>query len=153
MRAPAPSLMPISGRPVLMRQLLHLDDLLAVDLAEAAAEDRRVLAEDADVAAVDGAVAGHHAVAERAVVLEAEVRAAVPGQRVELDERILVQQREDALAGGQLALGVDLLDRRLADRVQRLLGALAQIGELARRGVDVDGVLARTARPCGPRCP
>ena len=51
------------------RQLLHLDDLLAVHLAEAAAEHRDVLAEDADVAAVDGAVAGDHAVAERAVVL------------------------------------------------------------------------------------
>ena len=50
------------------RQLLDLDDLLAVDLAEAAAEHGGVLAEDADVAAVDGAVAGHHAVAERAVL-------------------------------------------------------------------------------------
>ena len=122
-------------------QLLHLDDLLAVHLAEAAAEHRRVLAEDADVAAVDGAVAGHHAVAERPVLLQAEVDAAVPGQRVELDEGVLVQQREDALAGGQLALGVDLLDRLLADRVQRFLDPLAQVGQLARGGVDVDLVL------------
>ena len=123
------------------RQLLHLDDLLAVHLAEAAAEHRRVLAEDAHVAAVDGAVAGDHTVAERAVVLQAEVGAAVLGQRVELDERVLVQQRQDALAGGQLALGVHLLDRRLTDRVQRLFGPLAQIGQLARGGVDVDLVL------------
>ncbi len=123
-------------------QLLHLDDLLAVHLAEAAAEHRRVLAEDADVAAVDGAVAGDHAVAERAVLCQAEVGAAVPGQRVEFDEGVLVEQRQDALAGGQLALGVHLLDRLLADRVQRLLGALAQIGQLARGGVDVDRVLA-----------
>ena len=123
------------------RQLLDLDDLLAVDLAEAAAEHRGVLAEDADVAAVDGAVAGDHAVAERAVAPQPEVGAAVPGQRVELDERALVEQREDALAGGQLALGVDLLDRRLADRVQRLFGPLAQVGQLARGGVDVDLVL------------
>ena len=45
-------------------QLLHLDDLLAVHLAEAAAEHRRVLAEDAHVAAVDGAVTGDHTVAQ-----------------------------------------------------------------------------------------
>ena len=69
------------------RQFLDLDDLLAVHLAEAAAEHRGVLAEDAHVAAVDGAVAGDHAVAERTVVAEAEVGAAVPGQRVEFDER------------------------------------------------------------------
>ena len=123
------------------REVLHLDDLLAVDLAEAAAEHRDVLAEDAHVAAVDGAVTGDHTVAERTLLVQAEVGAAVPGQRVELDERPLVQQRVDALAGGQLALGVHLLDGGLTDRVQRLLGALAQIGELARGGVDVDGVL------------
>ena len=125
------------------RELLDLDDLLAVDLAEAAAEHRDVLAEDADLAAVDGAVAGDHTVAERALLSQPEVRAAVPGQRVEFDERALVQQREDALTGGQLALGVNLLHGRLADRVQRFFGALAQIGQLARGGVDVDLVLAR----------
>ena len=123
------------------RQLLDLDDLLAVDLAEAAAEHRHVLAEDAHVAAVDGAVAGDHAVAERTLLAQPEVGAAVPGQRVELDERPLVEQGIDALARGQLALGVHLVDRGLADRVQRLLGPLAQFGELARGGVDVDVVL------------
>ncbi len=119
------------------REFLDLDDLLAVDLAEAAAEHRGVLAEDAHLAAVDGAVAGHHAVAERALVLQPEVGAAVAGERVEFDERILVEQCQDALPRGQLALGVSLLDRGLADRVQGLLGALAQIGQLARGGVDV----------------
>ena len=123
------------------RQFLDLDDLLAVHLAEAAAEHRGVLAEDAHVAAVDGAVAGDHAVAERAVGLQPEVGAAVPGQRVEFDERVLVQQGVDALASGQLALGVHLLDGGLADRVQRLLAPLVQLGELARGGVDVDLVL------------
>ena len=80
-------------------QLLHLDDLLAVHLAEAAAEHRRVLAEDADVAAVDGAVAGDHAVAQRPVLGQPEVRAAVLGQRVELDERVLVEQRQGCARG------------------------------------------------------
>ena len=47
----------------LHREVHHLDDLLAVHLAEAATENRDVLAEDADLAAVDGAVAGDDAVA------------------------------------------------------------------------------------------
>jgi hypothetical protein len=49
-------------------QIHYLADLLAVDLAEAAAEDGGVLAEDADLAAVDGAVAGDDAVAKRALL-------------------------------------------------------------------------------------
>lgn len=88
------------------RQFLDLDDFLAVHLAKAAAKHRGVLAEDAHVAPVDGAVAGDHAVAERAFFTEIEVGAAVFGQRVQLDERILIQQRVDTLASRQLALGV-----------------------------------------------
>jgi hypothetical protein len=132
--------------PGLDRQLLHLDDLLAVHLAEAAAEHRGVLAEDADLAAVDGAVAGHHAVTERPLVRQAEVGAAVPGEGVQLHEGTLVEQREDALAGGQLAPGVGLLDGCLADRVQGLFAALAQIGQFARGRVDVELVIRSRQR-------
>ena len=57
----------------------HLGDLLAVDLAERAAEDREVLGEHADLAAVDGAVAGDHAVAVRPVLLQAERRSSGAG--------------------------------------------------------------------------
>ncbi len=46
-------------------QVHHLDDLLAVHLAERAAEHGGVLAEHRDRAAVDGAGPGDHAVAER----------------------------------------------------------------------------------------
>ncbi len=74
-------------------QVHDLDDLLAVDLAEAAAEDGGVLREDADVAAVDRAVAGDDAVAERTVVGQAEVGAAVTSEGVELDERSFVEER------------------------------------------------------------
>ena len=122
-------------------QLLDLDDFLAVHLAEGAAEHCGVLAEHADVAAVDGAVAGDHAVAGGAVGFQAEVLAAVLGQRVELDEGILVQQRQDAFPGGELAFGVHLLHGGLTDWVQRLFGALAQISKLPGGGVDVDLVL------------
>ena len=120
-------------------QFLDLDDLLAVDLAEAAAEHRGVLAEDAHLATVDGAVAGHHAVADRTVLLQVEVGGAVPRQGVEFDEGILVEQGQDPFAGGQLALGVGLLDGGFADRVQRLLGAPAQIGQLAGRRMNIRG--------------
>ena len=78
----------------------HLDDLLAVDLAERAAEDGEVLGEHAHLAAVDGAVAGDHAVAVGPVLLQAERRRAVPGELVELDERALVEEQLDPLAGG-----------------------------------------------------
>ena len=125
---------------VLHREVEDLDDLLAVDLAEAAAEDGDVLAEDRDRPAVDGAVAGDHAVAERALVLHAEVGRAVPGELVELDERALVEQRLDPLAGGHLARGVLLLDGALGAGVDGLLYAALEVGELAGGGVDVDVV-------------
>ncbi len=118
-------------------QVHDLDDLLAVDLAEAAAEDGGVLREDADVAAVDRAVAGDDAVAERTVVGQAEVGAAVASEGVELDERSFVEERLDALASGQLALGVNLLDCGLTDRDPGLCLTVAQVGQLAGGGVDI----------------
>ena len=71
--------MPIDRAADLHREVHDLDDLLAEHLAERAAEHGEVLGEDRDRAAVDGAVAGDHAVAVRAVVLQAEARRAVPG--------------------------------------------------------------------------
>ena len=65
MRAPPESLMPIIGHAGLQRDVHDLDDLLAEDLAERAAEDGEVLGEDADLPTVDGAVAGDDAVAVR----------------------------------------------------------------------------------------
>ena len=53
-------------------EIHHLVDLLGVHLAERAAEDREVLAEHEDLAAVDGAPAGDDTVGERAVVLDPE---------------------------------------------------------------------------------
>ena len=115
-----------------------LGDLLAVDLAQGAAEDREVLGEHARLAAVDGAVAGDHAVAVRAALLEAERRGAVPGQLVELDEGALVEEHLDPLAGGLAALGVLLLDRLRRAGVHRLVEAAVEVGQLARGGVGVD---------------
>ena len=129
----------------------HLDDLLAVDLAERAAEDREVLAEHADRAAVDRAVAGDDAVAVGPVLLQAEVRRAVPGERVELDEGALVEQHLDALAGGLLALGVLLLDRPRRAGVDGLVVAAVQVGELAGGGVRVGDWRGSVSAACRQR--
>jgi hypothetical protein len=122
----------------LHREVEHLDDLLAVDLTERTAEHRDVLAEDAHRAAVDRAVSRDHAVAERPVLLHAERGGAVPGELVQLDERTLVEQGEDPLAGGHLALGVLLLDRARRAGVHRLVVAALQVGQLAGGGVRVE---------------
>ena len=116
-----------------------LGDLLAVDLAERAAEHGEVLGEHADLAAVDGAVAGDHAVAVGPLLLQAERGGAVPGELVELDEGALVEEQLDALAGGLAALRVLLLDRLGRARVDRLVEPALEVGELARGGVDVAG--------------
>ena len=116
----------------------HLGDLLAVDLAQRPAEDREVLGEHAHLAAVDGAVAGHHAVAVGPLLLEAEGRRPVPRELVELDERALVEEQLDPLAGGLAPLRVLLLDRLRGARVDGLVEAPVQVGQLAGGGVDVD---------------
>ena len=122
----------------LHREVHDLGDLLAVDLAQRAAEDREVLAEDAHHAAVDLAVAGHHAVAVGAGLLQAERGRAVPRELVELDEGALVEEHLDPLAGGLAALGVLLLDRLRRAGVHRLVEALLEVGELAGGRVEVD---------------
>ena len=111
-----------------------LDDLLAEDLAERAAEDGEVLGEDRDLAAVDRAVAGDDAVAVGPVLLLAERVAAVPGVLVHLDERALVEQHLEALAGGLLAAGVLLLDGALRPGVGDLGHPALEVGQLARGG-------------------
>ena len=94
-------------------QIHDLAHLLAHDLAERAAEDGEVLREDADRTTVDQAVAGDDGVAPRTVLLHREVVGAVAHEGVDLLERAGVEQLVDALARGQLALGVLLLDRDL----------------------------------------
>ena len=88
------------GAADLGRQVHDLAHLLGHHLAERAAEDGEVLAEDADRAAVDRAVAGDDGVAPRPVLLHVEVVRAVADERVELLERAGVEQLLDALAGG-----------------------------------------------------
>jgi hypothetical protein len=80
--------MPTIGQPIFAEGHVHdLDDLLAVDLAERAAEDGRVLGEHGDRAAVDRAGAGDDAVAVGPRPIHAERGGAVADVLVELDER------------------------------------------------------------------
>ena len=116
-------------------QVHHLVDLLGEDLAERAAEDGEVLAEEADPPAVDGAESGDHAVGVGPVVLQPHAVGPVPGQHVEFLERPVVQQVLDALPSGQLPLGVMALDRPGAPGVQGLVLALGQVGQALGHGV------------------
>ncbi len=130
MRAPPESLRPTTGQPVSHRQVHHLADLLRVGAREAAAEDGEVLREDEDLAPFDQAVAGDHAVAEELLLVHPEVVAAVGLELVELDERAGVEQQLDALARGQLAVGVLLVDA---------IGAAAELGARVERGEALAG--------------
>ncbi len=114
-----------------------LDDLLARDLAERAAEDGEVLAEDGHVAAVDRADTCDHRVAVRPLVLHAEGMRAMAHEFIELDERALVEQQVDALAGGHLAFGVLLLDRGQTAGGHGFVVAVLEVGEFACRGREV----------------
>ena len=127
----------------LHRKVHDLDDLLAEDLAEGAAEDGEVLGEDRHRPAVDGAIAGDDAVAIRPVLLLAELVAAVPGVLVHLDERALVEEQLDPLPGGLLALGVLLLHRACRASIGDLGNPTPKIGELAGGRAEVDRVCTR----------
>ena len=125
------------------RQVHDLAHLLGHDLAQRAAEDGEVLAEDADAAALDRAVAGHHRVAPRPVLVHLEVGRAVADVGVELLERARVEQLLDPLARRVLALGVLLLDRLLGRVVDHRVAQLFQLRELLLVGL---GALAAHGR-------
>ena len=96
------------------REIHDLADLLGVRLGQRSAENREVLAEHENEPAVDRAVTGDDAVAQVALAVETEVGRAMSHERVELDERIRVEQQLQALARRQLAAFVLLLDALLA---------------------------------------
>ena len=123
----------------LQRVIHDLDDLLAVDLAQRAAEHGEILAEHADRAPVHGAVPGDHAVPVGPGGRDPEVGGAVPGQLVELGERALIEQQLDPFPRGQLASLVLLGHRLLRAGVHGRLPPPLQIGDLARGGMRGGG--------------
>ena len=99
-------------------------------LRQRAAEDGEVLAEHEHETAVDRAVAGDDAVAQVALSLEAEVRCAMSDERVELDERIGVEQQLESFACGELAALVLLVDALLATAKEALGAHLLETREI-----------------------
>ena len=79
------------------------------------------------------AVAGDDAVAEDALLVEAEVGRAVGHERVELDERARVEQQLEPLARRQLAPRVLLLDPRLLRRRAAIPRASAAVARSVPR--------------------
>jgi hypothetical protein len=64
----------------------------------------------------------------------------VPRQLVELDEGTLIEEVLDALPSRPLAPGVLLLDGLRRARVERVIDTSVEVGQLARRRVDVDAL-------------
>ena len=88
----------------LHRKVHHLADFFGERAREAAAEHGEVVREHADLAAVDGAEAGHHAVAGNLLARHVEVGDAMRLELVELDERAAIEQELDTFARGHAAV-------------------------------------------------
>src|SRR6266849_2008958 len=140
------------GRAGLHGEVHDLHHLLGEGAGEAAAEDGEVLREDEHQAAVDGAVAGDHAVAVDLSLRHAEVAAAVGLEAVELDEAARIEELLDPVPRGALALGVAPGDALLAAAEQRLAVTALELGEifLDSHGVECSRRGARSL-VCAPR--
>ena len=124
------------------RQVHHLAHLLRKDLTERAAEDARVVREEKDLPPVNRAIPGHHAITRDFLFAHSEGLGPVDREGVQLGEGSWIQEQIDALARGQLSLGVLLL-RRIAAPVHGVVFALAQQIYLAlrrRRGLLRAGI-------------
>ncbi len=128
-------MIPIIGQPIFTAKSMTLQIFSPITSPQRAAEDREVLAENADAATVDRAVAGDHGVTVGTVALHVEVGRAVAYEHVELLEGPGIQQLLDPLAGRVLAARVLLLDRGVGAAVDRLLFEDVQLGELLRVGL------------------
>ncbi len=106
MRAPPESLRPMTGAPTFIAWSMILQIFSACASDKRAAEHGEILAEDEDQPAVDRAVAGDHAVARDLLLVHAEIAAAVLDEHVPFLEGAGIEQQLEALARGQLALGV-----------------------------------------------
>src|ERR1700727_2313671 len=118
-----------NGGAVLKRHVLDLRDLLCMRLAKRAAEHRKILGEYEHCAPVHRAPTGHHPVAWNLGLSHAEVVGAMFDEHVELFERVVIEEEFDALARGELALGVLRGDALLAAAETGALAASVEAGE------------------------
>ncbi len=141
---------PDDRRADLHREIHDLADLLGVRLGQRTAEDREVLAVDEHQAAVDGPVTRDDAVAQDVLLAEPELPRPVGDERVELHERVRVQQQVQPLAGGELAPGVLSLDADRSPALERFRAQLLEPGDPFRVRRHVRGSLRSWARrrPC-----
>ena len=109
------------GRAAVGREVHDLAYLLGDDLGQRAADNGEVLRVDEGHAACDLAVARDDGVAEVLAVSHPELGCAVLDEGIQLLERALVEQQVNALAGGELALGVLCVDAPSASALPRLL--------------------------------
>ncbi len=113
------------------RDPLHQAGHLAAEhLADRALEHRLVVAENADRAAVDRAVAGDHPVAEERLGIAWRL-----AQRTDLEEAARVEQRVDPGAGTRNALLLPLGDGLLATGFLCQLQLFAEFGQQFRSGL------------------
>src|ERR1035437_8415253 len=108
----------------------HLADLLRECARQAAAEDREIVAEDAHLAPVDRAVAGHDPVAGDFFLRHVEVGDSMRLELVDLDERSTVEEKLDPLARGHAARCALLLEPILAAGRLRLARELLKSFEI-----------------------
>ncbi len=85
-----------------------------------------ILGEDEDGLAVHRAPSGDDGVAGGAPVLDAESAGLMPGERVHLLKRALVEEQLDALTRSELALVVLAVDRALVVGILRFFAKLPQ---------------------------
>src|SRR5690606_30668538 len=138
---------PDHRRPVSHGHVHDLADLLRVRLRQGAAQNREILAEDVNEAAIDCAPARHHAIAGNLLFRHAEVRRPVGDEHVELLERAFVEEHFDALARRQLPFGVLGLDALPAAAETGLIAPrLELIEHLTHQKPAFDAAAASAAR-------
>ncbi len=110
---------------VALGKVHHLDHLLGVSLAKRSAEDGEILGEDGNLAALDGAEAGHDAVTVWVRAIHAELGRAMLDKGVQLHEGAFVEQGQHPIPGAALAP----LRLLLAGSLVALLDRLANLRE------------------------
>src|SRR5208337_3437321 len=121
---------PDHGASGFYREVHHLANLLRECARQATAEDGEVVAEDADLAPVDRAVASHDAVARDFFLRHVEVGDSMRLELVDLDERATVEEKLDPLARGHAALCALLLDPVRAAGRLRFAGESFELFEI-----------------------
>lgn len=101
---------PNQGRTILERHIHHFANLERVRFGKRTTEHGKVLGEDVDQTAVDIAVTRNKTIAVKDLCIHAEVAAAVAHKRVELFEAAFIEQKFNALAGGEFAIPALTLD-------------------------------------------